>query len=100
MEMIKCVVCSKSHLTAQDIERLEWLSNPRVLNHQDWIHYTGYGYLIRLDAYRYPLLALKENKISKSVRKLVLSLMRQYEIRMIHFDCSAGVIEGADVFDH
>lgn len=99
MEVIKCVVCSKRHLTAQDTKRLEWLSNPSMLNHQDWIHDTGYGYLIRLDAYRYPLLALKENDISKNVRKLILNLMRKHEIRMIHFDCGANIIEGAEVFD-
>lgn len=99
MERINGVVCSTKHLTREDNNRLGWLSNTYVYNNNDWVHDTGYGYLIRLNAYRYPLLALKERNISKSVRKLIYTLMKKEKINMIHFDCDADIIEGFEVFD-
>jgi hypothetical protein len=99
MEKIKGVVCSTSHLTEEDYERFEGLSSSNLFNHCDWIHDTGYGYLIRLNAHRFPLLALKERYVSKSTRKLIYTLMRTEEINMIHFDRDADVLDGFEIFD-
>ncbi|WP_411706165.1 DUF5983 family protein [Edaphovirga cremea] len=99
MERISGVVCSTAHLTADDNERLGWLTDPDLFKNNDWIYATGYGYIIQLNAYRCPSLALKEKGLSKTVRKLIVTLMKREKINIIHFDRDADIIDVFEVFD-
>lgn len=96
MEKISGIVCSTAHLTKDDNEKLECLSSP-IDN--DWVHYTEFGYLIQLNVYRRPSLALKKKGISKAVRKLIVTLMKREKINIIHFDSGADIIDEFEIFD-
>lgn len=99
MEKISGIVCSTAHFTIEDNERLSWLcdsdNGPKI----DWIHNTGYGYLIQLNAYRYPSIAFREWGMSRGFRWFIVTMMRREKLNIINFDKDAECIDGFAVFD-
>ncbi|ELO4952468.1 TPA: hypothetical protein QIW63_004607 [Escherichia coli] len=57
------------------------------------------GYLLRTDAWSYPVLRLKRLGLSKTFRRLVVTLIRRYGVSPIHLDASAGYLPGLPTFD-
>ncbi len=58
--------CSTAHITAKDNARLYSLSHQTSdVGESEWIHFTGSGYLLRTDAWSYPVLRLKRLGLSK-----------------------------------
>ncbi|HBC7421416.1 TPA: hypothetical protein KEY88_004145 [Serratia marcescens] len=77
-----------------------------TLSHQDidfgeseWIHFSGSGYLIRLEAWSFPILRLKRLGLSKACRRLLVALIRRYAIGIIHLDAFGEVLPGFATFD-
>jgi len=95
MEKINGMTCSMRNIKASDGEIL----SQYVCEKFPWVFDTGYGYILMLREYQYPVLKLKEMGISKSVRKLVFCMRKQHEIGMICFDPDADTLDGYDVFD-
>lgn len=94
------IQCSTAHITEEDNARLYTLSQQyQAYGDAECIHYTGSGYLIRLDAWSFPVLQLKRKGLSKACRRLVASLMHRYGIRCIHLDACADILPGFDTFD-
>ena len=94
------IQCSTAHITDQVNERLYQLSRDMaVYGDAEWVHFTGTGYLIRLDAWQYPVLRLKRLGLSKACRRLILALCHQYAITSIHFDAAGDVLPGVEHFD-
>ncbi|ENX4473470.1 DUF5983 family protein [Enterobacter roggenkampii] len=94
------IQCSTAHITREDNIILDQTS----LQHHDgcnsdWVLYTGYGYLLRLNARLYPALELKRMGLSKACRRLVVTLMHRYSADIIHFDASGEVLPGFATFD-
>lgn len=94
------IQCSTAHITREDSNLLHRLSR----QHQDfddseWIGYTGSGYLIRLDAWSFPILQLKRRGLSKACRRLVVTLMRRYSVSVIHLDAFGELLPGFATFD-
>lgn len=92
--------CSTAHITRQDNDILDQIS----LQHHDgsvsdWILYTGYGFLLRLDARLYPVLELKRTGLSKACRRLIITLMHRYHTDILHLDAAGERLPGFDVFD-
>lgn len=94
------IQCSTTHITDEDNSLLHALSR-QYQEHGDaeWIHYTGSGYLIRLDAWAFPVLHLKRSGLSKACRRLLVTLMRHYGISTIHFDVFGDILPGFTTFD-
>ncbi len=65
----------------------------------EWIHFTGSGYLLRTDAWSYPVLRLKRLGLSKMFRRLVVTLIRRYGVSLIHLDASAECLPGLPTFN-
>ncbi|HAT1684936.1 TPA: hypothetical protein I8Y21_005758 [Klebsiella oxytoca] len=94
------ICCSTAHITAEDNSLLYSLSHQEQdSGESEWIHYSGSGYLIRLDAWSFPVLRLKRLGLSKACRRLVVTLMRRYAVGIIHFDASGELLPGVEVFD-
>lgn len=94
------VCCSTAHITSEDNSLLYALSHQaQEYSDAEWIHFTGSGYLIRLDAWSYPLLQLKRRGMSKSCRRLVATLISRYGIGLIHLDAFGELLPGFDTFD-
>ncbi|MGQ3664429.1 DUF5983 family protein [Citrobacter braakii] len=94
------IQCSTAHITPGDNIILDQIS----LQHHDgcnsdWVLYTGYGYLLRLNARLYPVMELKRMGLSKACRRLVVTLMRGYSADIIHFDASGELLSGFVAFD-
>jgi hypothetical protein len=92
--------CSTAHITPEDNTILDQHS----LRHHDggnsdWVLYTGYGYMLRLNARLYPAMELKRMGLSKACRSLVVTLMRLYSADTIHFDVSGELLPGFASFD-
>lgn len=87
------IQCSTAHITEEDSALLHTISR-QSHNHGDaeWVHYTGSGYLIRLDAWTFPVLQLKRRGLSKPCRKLITTLLRRYGITCIHLDAFAEIL--------
>ena len=97
---INGIQCSTAHITRQDNTILDQTSLQRHDgSNSDWILYTGYGYLLRLNARLYPVLELKLMGLSKACRRLVVTLMRRYSADIIRFDASGEVLPGFTTFD-
>ncbi|EOP0080048.1 TPA: DUF5983 family protein, partial [Escherichia coli] len=64
----------------------------------EWIHFTGSGYLLRTDAWSYPVLRLKRLGLSKTFRRLVVTLTRRYGVSLIHLDARAECLPGLPTF--
>ncbi|MDK9362950.1 DUF5983 family protein [Lelliottia wanjuensis] len=87
------IQCSTAHITEGDNTLLRTLSQPhQPFDDTEWNHYTGSGYLIRLDAWAFPLLQLKRRGLSRACRKLVVTLIRRYGIACIHLDAFAETL--------
>ena len=92
--------CSTAHITAKDNAWLYSLSHQTSdVGESEWIHFTGSGYLLRTDAWSYPVLRLKRLGLSKTFRRLVVTLTRRYGVSLIHLDASAEYLPGLPTFD-
>ena len=64
-----------AHITEKDNAWLYSLSHQTSdFGESEWIHFTGSGYLLRTDAWSYPVLRLKRLGLSKTFRRLVITL--------------------------
>lgn len=92
--------CSTAHITSEDNDLLHQLSR-QVLDFDDseWVGYTGSGYLIRLDAWAFPILQLKRRGLSKAGRRLIVTLMYRYQLGIIHLDAFGELLPGFETFD-
>ncbi|MWU71040.1 hypothetical protein GQN12_24635, partial [Escherichia coli] len=92
--------CSTAHITEKDNAWLYSLSHQtNDFGESEWIHFTGTGYLLRTDAWSYPVLRLKRLGLSKTFRRLVVTLTRCYGVGLIHLAASAGCLPGLPTFD-
>lgn len=88
--------CCINHITAEDNDLLQDLS--QIKHEGAWILDTEVGHLIRLDAVSRPLMRLKKFGLSRAMRALIFSAVRQADISMIHFSCVGDEVEGAEIF--
>lgn len=94
------ICCRTAHITSEDNSRLYTLSHQaQEYSDAEWIHFTGSGYLIRLDAWSYPLLRLKRLGLSKACRRLIFTLISRYGISLIHLDAFGELLPGLNTFD-
>ena len=92
--------CSTAHITERDNAWLFSLSHQTSdFGESEWIHFTGSGYLLRTDAWSYPVLRLKRLGLSGTFRRLVVALTRRYGVSLIHLDASAECLPGLPTFD-
>ncbi|WP_371973037.1 DUF5983 family protein [Lelliottia nimipressuralis] len=97
---INGIQCSTAHITEADNTLLFTLSH----QHEDfgdceWILYTGSGYLLYLGAWSFPVLRLKRLGLSKTCRRLVVTLIRRYAAGIVHLDAFGEVLPGFATFD-
>ena len=86
--------------TAKDNAWLYSLSHQtNDFGESEWIHFTGSGYLLRTDAWSYPVLRLKRLGLSKTFRRLIVTLIRRYGVSLIHLDACAECLPGLPTFD-
>ncbi|HBE5824253.1 TPA: type IV toxin-antitoxin system YeeU family antitoxin [Escherichia coli] len=75
----------------------------RLVQEGNRLHYladrAGSGYLLRTDAWSYPVLRLKRLGLSKTFRRLVITLTRRYGVSLIHLDASAECLPGLPTFN-
>ncbi|MCD9264598.1 DUF5983 family protein [Citrobacter youngae] len=94
------ICCSTAHVTAEDNSLLYTLSHQHEdFGESEWIHYTGSGYLIRLTAWSYPVLRLKRLGLSKACRRLVVTLIRHYDVGIIHFEAYGQLLPDFATFE-
>lgn len=94
------IQCSTAHITDEDNQLLHVLSQQnQAYGDAEWVHYTGSGYLIRLDAWMFPVLRLRRLGLSKGCRRLIVTLMRRYAMTTIHFDAFGDILPGFATFD-
>ncbi|SEO99458.1 DUF5983 family protein [Enterobacter sp. NFIX58] len=94
------IQCSTAHITCEDNAILDQVTLQRHDGgNSDWILYTGYGYLPRLNACLYPVLELKRLGLSKGCRRLVTTLIRRYGIDMLHLDAAGDLLPGFSAFN-
>ena len=94
------VCCSTAHITSGDNALLYTLSHEaQEYGDAEWIHFTGSGYLIRRDAWSFPLLRLKRLGLSKACRRLVITLISRYGIGLIHLDAFGELLPGFNTFE-
>lgn len=94
------IQCSTAHITCEDNAILDQVTLQRHDDsNSEWILYTGYGYLLRLNARLYPVLKLKRMEFSKGCRRLVATLIRRYRIDMLHLDAAGDLLPGFSTFD-
>ena len=92
--------CSTAHITETDNAWLYSLSHQSSnFGESEWIHFTGSGYLLRTDAWSYPVLRLKRLGLSRTFRRLVVTLTRRYGVSLIHLDASAECLPGLPTFN-
>ena len=92
--------CSTAHITEKDNAWLYSLSHQTSdFGESEWIHFTGRGYLLRTDAWSYPVLRLKRLGLSKTFRRLVVTLIQRYGVSLIHLDASAECLPDQPTFD-
>ncbi|EFK2886249.1 DUF5983 family protein [Escherichia coli] len=92
--------CSTTHITAKDNAWLYSLSHQTSdFGESEWIHFTGSEYLLRTDAWSYPVLRLKRLGLSRTFRRLVVTLTRRYGVSLIHLDAGAECLPGLPTFD-
>lgn len=94
------IQCSTAHITENDNALLYDVSQQRMAyGDSEWIHFTGTGYLLRLNAWQYPILRLKRLGLSKACRRLAVTLIRRYAISLIHLDACGELLPGFETFD-
>ncbi|EFG9416057.1 hypothetical protein G5G66_001761 [Escherichia coli] len=92
--------CSTAHITERDNAWLFSLSHQtNDTGESEWIHFTGSGYLLRIGAWSYPVLRLKRLGLSKTFRRLIVTLIRRYGVSLIHLDACAECLPGLPTFD-
>ena len=92
--------CSTAHITETDNAWQYSLSHQSSnFGESEWIHFTGSGYLLRTDAWSYPVLRLKRLGLSKTFRRLVVTLIQRYGVSLIHLDASAECLPDLPTFD-
>ena len=92
--------CSTAHITAKDNAWLYSLSHQTSdVGESEWVHFTGSGYLLRTDAWSYPVLRLKRLGLSKTFRRLFVTLIQRYGVSLIHLDASAECLPGLPTFN-
>ncbi|MFR0391202.1 DUF5983 family protein [Escherichia coli] len=88
-----------AHITETDNAWLFSLSHQtNDTGESEWIHFTGSGYLLRTDAWSYPVLRLKRLGLSKTFRRLVVTLIQRYGVSLIHLDASAECLPDLPTF--
>lgn len=92
-EYLRCRVISTAHLSAEDNALLDEITT-REVDHGEWVHYIGGGYLLRLTACTAPVLRLKEAGLSKEARRVIASLMRSDAVEILIFESGAPEAEG------
>lgn len=94
------IQCSTAHITDDDNTLLYHASHQHEeYGSGEWLHFTGTGYLIRLNAWRYPVLHLKRLGVSKACRRLVVRLMNHHPIALLHLDAAGDILSGFETFD-
>lgn len=97
---INGIQCSTAHITEEDNSLLYALSHQHEdFGESEWISYTGSGYLLYLSAWSFPVLRLKRLGLSKSCRRLVVTLMRRYSAGIFHLDACGEMLPGFATFD-
>ncbi|EGJ5259296.1 hypothetical protein IM977_002200 [Salmonella enterica subsp. enterica serovar Typhimurium] len=97
---VNCIQCSTAHITEEDNALLYALSHQTTdFGESEWIHFTGSGYLIHLAAWSYPVLRLKRLGLSKACRRLVMTLIRRYDVGIIHLEASGQLLPDFGTFD-
>lgn len=92
--------CSTAHITNEDNALLYHASHGRdAYGDGEWLHYTGIGYMLRVDAWQYPVLQLKRLGLSKAFRRLVVTLMQRHPLAVLHVDAAGEVLQGFAIFD-
>ena len=92
--------CSTAHITERDNAWLFSLSHQtNDTGESEWIHFTGSGYLLRIGAWSYPVLRLKRLGLSKTFRRLVVTLTRRYGVSLIHLDAGAECLQDLPTFN-
>ncbi|MEX9379610.1 DUF5983 family protein [Escherichia coli] len=92
--------CSTAHITERDNAWLFSLSHQtNDTGESEWIHFTGSGYLLRIGAWPYPVLRLKRLGLSKTFRRLVVTLTRRYGVSLIHLDAGAECLQDLPTFN-
>lgn len=98
--LLKGVQCSTAHITDDDNAVLYHTSHQQEdYGNGEWIHFSGSGYLIRLNAWQYPILRLKRLGMSKASRRFIVALMQHHRIAFLHLDAGGDVIPGFAIFD-
>ena len=98
--LVSGIQCSTAHITAEDNALLFTLSHQHEdFGDSEWISYTGSGYLLYLGAWSFPALQLKRRGLSKAGRRLIVALMRRYQLGIIHLDAFGEVLPGFATFD-
>ncbi|EDH6464054.1 hypothetical protein CB433_04830 [Salmonella enterica subsp. enterica serovar Newport] len=94
------ICCSTAHITAEDNSLLYALSHQDLdFGESEWIHYSGSGYLIRLEAWSFPVLRLKRLGLSKACRRLIVTLIRRYAVGIVHLDAFGELLPGFATFE-
>ncbi|KZQ00394.1 hypothetical protein A3N42_19390 [Klebsiella aerogenes] len=94
------ICCSTAHITAEDNSLLYTQSHQHEdFGESEWIHFSGSGYLIHLEAWSFPSLRLKRLGLSQACRRLVVTLIRRYAIGIIHLDAEGDILPGFVTFD-
>lgn len=94
------IQCSTAHITDEDNSILYSLSQQyQAHGDAEWIMYTGAGYLIRLDAWVYPVLRLKQRGLSRAGRRLIIALINRYHISMLHLDAAGNILPDFEIFE-
>ena len=97
---LTCIRCSTAHITETDNAWLYSLSHQTNDDGEsEWIHFTGSGYLLRTGAWSFPVLRLKRLGLSRTFRRLVVTLARRYGVSLIHLDASAECLPGLPTFN-
>ncbi|MBC3228958.1 DUF5983 family protein [Serratia fonticola] len=85
--ILRGLQCSSAHISEDDNAVLYRISHCQdEFSEGEWIHFTGTGYLIRLDAWTHPVLQLKRLGLSKTCRRLVITLMKRHQLTYLHID--------------
>lgn len=74
--------CSLEHITKKDNDLLAMLCQSEC--ESEWIYESEFGYIIDVDAVRYPVLMLKKNGLSREARWLIQYAIKQANISMIY----------------
>lgn len=94
------IQCNTGHITSEDNAILDQISLQRHDGgNNDWILYTGYGFILRLNARLHPVLELKRIGLSKDSRRLVTTLIQRYGIDILHLDAAGDLLPGFATFD-